>query len=330
MWPCSRGSVGERLHLGGLEVVDHGGDPDAAEPRDQLGGLLDGLRRGRSRTRRAASRLLRPVQMTVAPASPSAAAMPRPRRGSRPPRPPHDHRATSDRVSRSWRGVCHDLRKAVSWTPLDPQARTMTATRLGTKILAAVGLVLAVLVADRLMSRHSAERRLAELNQLADRMRAAPSDPVAFRELASVATDKDEWTRSKAFAAMTVIGYYPGVPPAAMANIREILVPAVRVGLRDRNGFVRREAAKAAASFAGGADLLKRDLIEAVKAYPNQDVGWFSATALGNVGPSARDAVPTLQTALNQISWGREFVEEAIRKISGLPFDGGAPTDAAP
>ena len=46
--------------------------------RDQLGGLLDRLGpvvvgRGARRVR-----LLRPVQMTVAPASPSAAAMPRP------------------------------------------------------------------------------------------------------------------------------------------------------------------------------------------------------------------------------------------------------------
>jgi HEAT repeat protein len=119
-----------------------------------------------------------------------------------------------------------------------------------------------------------------------------------------------------------MIGAYPGVPEAAVPNIRSELVPVVKMGLRDSDPYVRREAANAASGFGVAADLLIPDLVEAVSAYPNEDTGWFSAEALGNLGSAARVALPALRTAVNQTSHGREWVAEAIRKIESSVRDG--------
>ena len=108
MWPCSsRTRVGERRHLRRVEVVDRDRDPRRRPSAvDELGGLLDGLGPVVVGPH-GVTRLLRPVQKTVAPASPSAVAIPRPA-----PRRAGDDRdapaqARRDRGSRSSRRVCH-------------------------------------------------------------------------------------------------------------------------------------------------------------------------------------------------------------------------------
>jgi hypothetical protein len=65
------------------------------------------------------------------------------------------------------------------------------------------------------------------------------------------------------------------------------------------------------------------DLIQAALAHPNEDVGWFAAQALGNLGPAAHDALPALKTAMGRSEWGRDLVEEAIRRITLRSPDGG-------
>ena len=87
--------VGQRSHLLRVQVVDRHGDADATElvTSSAVSSIVSA---GRSRTRARCVLAVRPVHTTVAPASPRAAAIPRPAPRVAPARRPRGPRARRD------------------------------------------------------------------------------------------------------------------------------------------------------------------------------------------------------------------------------------------
>jgi hypothetical protein len=102
-------------------------------------------------------------------------------------------------------------------------------------------------------------------------------------------------------------------------------VPALGKALHDPSGFVRRQAAWAVNESGDMAIAVLPDLLSRVSY--NDDTAWFSIQTIGNLGPKAENAIPTLLPLLRfnypQIGYNggmvREYAVEALGKISNDP-----------
>jgi len=81
---------------------------------------------------------------------------------------------------------------------------------------------------------------------------------------------------------------------------------------------IGREAPNALTEYGDYVLPYKADLILLIQKHPNEDIAWFSAEALGNLGPKAADALPAIESIpTNGIN--EDLIKNAIRKINGKP-----------
>ena len=139
----------------------------------------------------------------------------------------------------------------------------------------------------------------------------AGHNAAALAALLDALNDRDARVREEALHAL---GYMP-------ATHADHVLPALRTGLRDTDESVRAAAVRAAARLGvPGLSVLVEALLDSALI-----VRWWATVEIGNLGPSARDAVPALQRALQDEKPGvREAAARALTRL-GSPVPSPSP-----
>jgi HEAT repeat protein len=146
-------------------------------------------------------------------------------------------------------------------------------------------------------------------------IRAHPEDEDLYHDFLLAQHSSNAWDRTQMFAQMKALDDPVRQSQSAQALFRLLLLPAIQEGLTDSSGFVRREAALAAAAFGPLSAPAIPDLINVLSTYPGEDTARFAAEALGNIGPPAAAALPSLENAKTYSPFVREAAELAIARI---------------
>jgi hypothetical protein len=147
----------------------------------------------------------------------------------------------------------------------------------------AIALALAAVVVLAPSERDRRKRVLAELDQIAARIRDDPSDPKAIEDLLARTSDPRGWDRTQTYAYLSsqaVLLKQRGIFPEQLATSA---IPRIRTGLRDPDPFVQREAAQAARELAPRTSVLQGDLQSLAERYPERDSAQFAKEALSAI-----------------------------------------------
>ena len=175
------------------------------------------------------------------------------------------------------------------------------------------------------MDRWEINRRYQEIERFQELIKRAeqnPADPAPLRDLVIYADRRDDWDRTQLLAQARSLGRRFQQTPEARQPFDEILLPAIRKGLRDGSPYVRREAALAAGAFGPLAAGAVPELVQVMSSHPGEDASWFSAEALGNMGRLSQNAIPALEKAAIEGSDSlQEEARRAIKKIQNAMAD---------
>jgi HEAT repeat protein len=138
------------------------------------------------------------------------------------------------------------------------------------------------------------------MKELADRARTEAEGGEALGEMISSLESQDHWQRYAAAAYLGKAG--DKAKRATDALVSALLGP-------DR--FVAREAARSLGEIGPGASRAVPALIEAVRKYPNADIGWFSAHSLGQI---ANPNDPAVTEVLDEATRGPESLAYNARR----------------
>ncbi len=172
------------------------------------------------------------------------------------------------------------------------------------------------------LSRWEVNRRYREIERIQAIIRLVkqdPTDPTPLRELVNYADRREDWDRTQMFAQMRELGPAFQKAPQTRKVFDEILLPVIKKGLDDPSGGVRRESALAAGAFGPLSKPAMWELIQAIKKYPNEDTALFSAEALGEIGPEAREAIPAIEEVEKTWPGFEQTIERSLQKIRGDP-----------
>jgi HEAT repeat protein len=167
----------------------------------------------------------------------------------------------------------------------------------------------------------TARRRseVAKLQAIIERARQDPGNKAPLQELGAYLDRTNDWDRTQMFAQMRGLEQTVRNKPEA-AGFDEVILPLIKTGLTDQSPYVRREAALAARAFGQLAVSSLPELIQVITSHPGENASWFAAEALGNMGPSAKDAIPSLERAVVEGSADlQEAKKKAIDKIRTQP-----------
>ncbi len=133
----------------------------------------------------------------------------------------------------------------------------------------------------------------ARMKGLAENVRGDPGDDESWNQLVAYATSSDRWNREYAHQfLMSLIG-----DPSINDARKKQLIHLFREGLSAQDHSIRRHCADAIQRIGSEAvNESAKDLIKIVMEGKNDDVSWFSAQALGNIGggPVAEKAFSAL------------------------------------
>jgi HEAT repeat protein len=133
---------------------------------------------------------------------------------------------------------------------------------------------------------------------LAEQALGSPS--ARYRTFAAIELRADDEAQARALAPLTI--------------------PLLSRLLGDESPFVRREAANSLGSYGAFSKPALSQLRQRLREDPMADIGWFSLTAIGNIGPGASEALPDLLAVLNKAQrdgWRGRFGESELLTALG-------------
>jgi HEAT repeat protein len=155
-------------------------------------------------------------------------------------------------------------------------------------------------VADR-------ERVALHLQDLARRIENDPTDSGALDEIREILNGN--WSFARTYACTTLVKLGPKATAAT---------PDLIQALNSGDPFVEREAARALGTVAVGRPEAVGPLIEKL-VYDDDDVGWFAARSLGDIGMPARRAIPFLERAAESANrLMADEAKDALGKLTAL------------
>lgn len=159
---------------------------------------------------------------------------------------------------------------------------------------------------------NSVESSFYKMQRLEERLVEDPGDNDAFDGFVKYSRNRNSITRANALAFL-------GRCYSGTSEQRSKILPLLKRGLKDGRQSVRRTSAAQLIDFGVDALPLLKDLIGLLKE-GNNDVAWFAAEALGNLGGVAEPAVPALIESLNVGADSdylqlRVYAAEALGKI---------------
>ena len=149
---------------------------------------------------------------------------------------------------------------------------------------------------------------------LRDRIEANPNDSQALDGLLAYLSSKHWLDPANAAACLRQLAEGSGNKQRIVPRIAPRVVPA----LVKHAEHVGREATNALREYGEYVLPYKADLIGIIQRHPNDDLAWFAAEALGNLGTNAIDALPAIESLPNTDFW-RERKAAVIRNIKGKP-----------
>lgn len=155
-------------------------------------------------------------------------------------------------------------------------------------------------------------RHYAELIQLRDRIQANPDDSQALEQLLAYLPSKHWLDPANAAGCLRQLAEGPSNKQRVVPRIAHRAVP-VLVAQAEHVGRAATEALKEYGEY-----LLpyKTNLITIVQNHPDEDIGWFAAQALANLGTNASDALPAIE-AIPVHDFTRAWRDTVIKNIRG-------------
>jgi HEAT repeat protein len=144
-------------------------------------------------------------------------------------------------------------------------------------------------------------REVAEIDQLARRFEHNTADTEALDAIREIVRNGDSFPRTYACVALRRLGKSAGAA-----------TPDLIRALQSGDPFVEREAARALGTVAAGREDAVWPLIDKLQ-YEDDDVGWFAASSLGEIGLAATPAIPFLKQAAK--SQNELMAEDATKAL---------------
>lgn len=147
---------------------------------------------------------------------------------------------------------------------------------------------------------------------LRDRIEANPSDSQSLDALLAYLPSKHWLDPANAAACFRQLADGPN----NKRRVVPLIAPRVVAALVKYAEHVGRESTNALREYGEYVLPYKADLIGIIRKHPDEDIAWFAAVALGNLGPKASDALPVIE-ALPIYEANRHLIEDAIKNIKG-------------
>jgi hypothetical protein len=168
-----------------------------------------------------------------------------------------------------------------------------------------------------------------DIIMLRDRLMADPRDSKSLSRLIDYLddhfriSDLNGLDSGNAAGCLRQLGDGPQNQKRIVPIIAPVAVPALIKGaMASRRPAAIRSMTEALCNYGPFVAPYKTQLVAIMQAYPDYDVAWFAAEALGNLGPSAIDVLPALDALpLPSNPGGKETIARAKRKIMGLQSD---------
>ncbi|WP_397570596.1 HEAT repeat domain-containing protein [Schlesneria sp. T3-172] len=180
--------------------------------------------------------------------------------------------------------------------------RTCVILSLVALIVGSALVLLLVFVVDSPIKRQLVHARIKKL------VRAAKEDPLNAcypNELLVIAQSKYSFAATNAVVGLGEIGNSASI----------VLVPLAEL-LKSPDDFVSREAARALSRLGPLSAPVLGELKDVVKnGRADVDTTWFAAEAIGNIGPTAREALPLLRAKIGKSKILDRILLESIRKL---------------
>ncbi len=145
---------------------------------------------------------------------------------------------------------------------------------------------------------------------LRDRIGADPKDSEAVEGLLNYLSSRNSLDSSNAAACFRQLAEGPDNKQRVVPVIAPQVVPALVKNIQQ----VGREATNALTEYGDYVLPYKADLIATIQKHPHEDIAWFAAEALGNLGPRAADALPAIQS-IPIYDTNRDLIENAVQNI---------------
>ncbi|HEX8309949.1 MAG TPA: hypothetical protein VF614_01450 [Chthoniobacteraceae bacterium] len=145
---------------------------------------------------------------------------------------------------------------------------------------------------------------------LRDRIQADPNDSKALERLLNYLPSNHWLDPGNAAACFRQLAESPDNKQRVVPVIAPRVVPALVKNIE----HVGREATNALTEYGDYVLPYKADLIATIQKHPHEDIAWFAAEALGNLGPNAADALPIIQS-MPIYETNRDLIEDAIKNI---------------
>ena len=158
--------------------------------------------------------------------------------------------------------------------------------------------------------------KLSRIEELLSELQGDFTKRTNIADLMDLAEDENPIIRTNAVSALGTIN------PGHHESLKEVIIPFLSKKLSDEAQSVRRAAAKAIGSFGEYGLAAVPHLIKTSRSDYHTDAGWYSAEAIGNIGPEAKEGIPTLIWMLGvnrdsqQVSdMAREYALKALVKL---------------
>ncbi len=191
-----------------------------------------------------------------------------------------------------------------------------------------LGFLFLLVICGSYSAKWEVDRRKAvgsRLSNLAAAIEADPEDNSAYSELAEAGKGGKRWDRTAAFTEVRKCAPVIVADPDAQNLFTIHILPALRDGLTDHDSYIRGAAANASCEYGPLVAPLKETLLKVARDHPNEECGWRSVEAIGNIGADAVALIDSLRPLAHYNSFMAEEVEESVKKLIAAQRAGGLP-----